>query len=473
MFTVAIIGRTNVGKSTLFNALLGFQRAIVEDSPRVTRDRTLCRVNREGLSFDLVDTGGIVDEELGELDELVAAQVELAILEANLVLAVVDGVAGVTPLDYELAALLRRHSAKVIWVVNKCEKEETVHQVGEFYALGGSDLIPVSAAHRRGISQLFNMIDDHIKSYKEKHGGSEEENEEPEKRPQITCALIGRPNVGKSSLANRIFGQERVIVSPHPGTTRDSIDIDVSASGTNFQLIDTAGLRKKARVESGTVERYSTLKTLKSIARSDVAILVIDGSSCPRDVLEVISDQEMTVAKLVHDRGKGLVIVINKWDAVEKDHRTVKNFTDSIRQGLPFANYAEILFVSATTGRRCPSILAAVKRAYDSINHRVRTSDVNRLLMGAFNDKPPPTYHGEPVKLMFATQAQVAPPTFVLFLNNVTKVRSSYERYLERMVRENTSFTGSPIRFVFKKRTSKSEVPIEEKIEDAKESINC
>lgn len=438
--TVAIVGRTNVGKSTLFNAILGRRMAVVEDTPGVTRDRSYSLVTRYDFFFNLCDTGGIVGDEDISLQELVRTQAEIAIEESSLVIALFDGLEGITPLDEEVAAILRQSGKPVIWVVNKCEKDSTRDSSGEFYGLGVENILTISAAHRLGIRELVSEIGEELDSL----GVKALERPPLEDRP-IRVSLVGRPNVGKSSIINRITSSDRLVTAAQAGTTRDSIDVPVVRDGIPYLLIDTAGLRKRARVEDGSVERFSVLRTLRSIVRSDVVVLVLDASE------GVPSVQESKIAALVHERGKGLVIVVNKWDAIKKDHLTVKAYERTILAEMPMSKYAPVLFVSALSGRRLPSILAKVKEVFEASQFRAQTADVNRILQDAFRRRPPPLVRGERIKLRFATQVGVAPPTFVLFLNRSWKVPQSYERYLKNVIRESYPFTGLNLKLQFRK----------------------
>jgi GTP-binding protein len=463
---VAIVGRTNVGKSTLFNALIGRRISIVEDVPGVTRDRHYATVNWGGKSFSLVDTGGLVGAREGdELHESVRAQAEIAIEESDLVLAVFDGLAGPHPGDDEVVDLLRRSGKKVLWTVNKCEKPGTAESASEFYNFGIDEFTTVSAAHRLGIQLLAGKIMETLglgapaasreeAEQAEGTGESREDappHEEAEGSGEIRVAVIGKPNVGKSSIINRVLGEERLVASAIPGTTTDSIDVHLTRDKKEYIFVDTAGLRKKSRVESGTVERYGNLRTLRALARCDVAVLVLDATEAAP------SEQDLKIAALAHERGKGLVVVVNKWDAVEKDHRTVKHYKDVIQHAFNFAKYAPILFVSALSGRRCPSILETAREVYEAARYRMPTSELNRILSSAFNNRPPPVYRGEPIRLFFATQIGVAPPTIVLFLNHPKRLSPSYQRYLRTAIRKQVPFPGIDIKFHPRKRTAKEE----------------
>lgn len=452
--TIAIVGRTNVGKSSLFNSIVGRTVSIVEDQPGVTRDRNYAFVDRFGFPFTLVDTGGLIgEEESNPLHQEVRKQCEFAIREADLVLCVFDGLHGVHPLDSEVVDFLRRSGKSILWVANKCEKPSAQAVSAEFYALGLEGVTMVSAAHNRGIKELMIEV---AQALNVTPALPVEGEETPEPAPEvreeiIRVALVGKPNVGKSSLLNRIFGEDRAVTSDLPGTTTDSVDVTVTRDGQKYQFVDTAGLRKKARVDDGSVEQFSNVRTLRALARCDVAVLVLDAMEGG------VSEQDTKIAGLIHERGRGLIIVVNKWDAIEKDHRTVHEFTEIIRGGLKFAQYAPVLFVSALSGRRCPSILDTVQEVYKGSQLRIQTSDINRILSRAFSSKPPPVYHGEPIKLYFATQIGTSPPTFVLFVNHPKKVNFSYERYLKNCIRDHYPLPGLDIKIIFKKRTSKED----------------
>jgi len=448
--TVAIIGRTNVGKSTLFNALAGRALSIVEDSPGVTRDRHYTLVTRYGFSFTLIDTGGLAGEQETKLQESVRTQTIIAIEESDLIVAIFDGMSGLHPMDEEVVRTLRNAEKPVLWVVNKCESPHTEIEATELYALGVDSLIFVSAAHRKGIKELAEAIRIALGIPKPVEADEKEQDTRAPDEP-LKVALIGKPNVGKSSLINKILGEERVVASEIPGTTRDSIDITLKREGSEFVIVDTAGLRKKARVDDATVERYSNLRTLRSLVECDVAVLVLDAT------LGAPTEQDAKIAGLVHERGRPFVIVVNKWDAVEKDHLTVKSYEDAVYEAFKFARYAPIVFASAVTGQRCPNILRKAKEVFDTSRLRIQTADLNRILSNAFYRKPPPAYRSEPIKLFFATQVGVSPPKIVLFLNHPRKIAFSYERYLKNTLRKEYPFEGSDIKFQIRKRTEKAD----------------
>jgi GTP-binding protein len=444
---VAIVGRTNVGKSSLFNALAGKRLAVVKDTPGITRDRNYVVVERFGAPFSLVDTGALCGEDSDALSSSVVAQTKLAIGEANIIIAVLDGKQGLHPLDFEVAALLRRCDKPVIWVMNKVDTKAATEQAPEFYQLGIEEVVPVSAAHKRGLEELVAALTLKLDLKEEEPGA--------ETSAAIRVAILGRPNVGKSSLVNRLLGQERVVASDLPGTTRDAIHSEMLYEGQRYIFIDTAGLRRKARVQAESAERYSNLRAVRAMGDADVAVLVLDATE------GAPSDQDLSIAELIHERGRGLVLVVNKWDAIAKDHRTVKAYKDAIYEQLKFVRYAPIIFTSAISGKRCVNVLQAVKEVYDQSRKRVTTGELNRVLSRAFQASPPPVWRGEPVKLFFATQVDVGPPTFVLFLNYPAGLPSSYLRYLKTVLRDNFEFKGCDLKLRLKKRTSKAQRELE------------
>lgn len=443
---VAIVGRSNVGKSCLYNAIARKGGAVVDDFPGVTRDRNYCLVSKFGFPFTLVDTGGLLGEEHDELHSAVRHQAEMAISEADLVVCLFDGLHGVHPQDREVVQLLRESNKPVIWVVNKCESPNVETSSAEFYALGVKDLFTISAAHGVKVKELVTLIRTKLS---EAGLVNEVPAESAEDQP-IRITIIGKPNVGKSTMINKIIGQDRLVVSSIPGTTRDSIEIPFKREGQSYLLVDTAGLRRKAKVEDDGVERFSNLRTLRALASCDIAVLLIDAS-------EGIAEQEAKIAGLVHERGRGLIIAVNKWDLVEKDHRTVKDYERMIRTALKFCPYAPIVFVSGLTGRRCPNVLDLAKEVYVASKVRIQTAEVNKVLSRAFDTKPAPAYRGDSVKLMFALQTSVAPPEFILFLDHPKGINYSYERYLKNIMRKEFGFIGSDIRLHFKKRRDRGQ----------------
>lgn len=457
--TVAIVGRTNVGKSALFNALARKPIAVVEDEHGVTRDRHYHLVKRDDTQFTLIDTGGIVGEEDFSLARSVREQALLAIAEADIVVGVFDASYGPHPLDSEVVELLRRSSKPVLWVANKAESPTHLSGLAEFYSLGIDEVLPVSAAHRQGLDAIIAFVDA-ISLPEEDDAEDEGEVAEP-----IRLAVVGRPNVGKSTLINKIVGKERVVASNLPGTTRDTIDVHFTFRDRKFVLLDTAGLRRKARVAKRSVEQHSNLRTVRALGTADVAVLLLDATQGKP------TDQDAKVATLIHDRGRGLVIAVNKWDAIEKDHKTAKEYKDSVHELFQFTRHAPVLFVSALSGQRCQKILEKAIEVYESGKHRIQTSDLNRILARAFMASPPPAYHGQPVKLLFATQARVSPPTVVLFLNHPNRISASYQRYLAQAIRKHFDFPGQEIKFVCRKRTEKSAKKLSEADFEADEGL--
>lgn len=442
---VAIVGRTNVGKSTLFNCLTGKRLAVVKDTPGVTRDRSYAHVSRDGYEYQLIDTGGLVGEDDGPFSDQVREQAELAIAEADVILCVFDGVAGLHPHDYEVVSLLRRSQKDVLWIINKCEKPSTAEQAVEFYGLGIESFLCISSAHNAGLGELKALLK------KQLHASTELLKSHPTEEDAIRVAILGRPNVGKSTFVNKLIGEQRLITSPQSGTTRDSVDVTLTRDGHNYELVDTAGLRKKAKIDDGSIERFSNLRTLRSLAQCDVAVLLLEaGEHFP-------NEQDSKIAGLIHDRGVPFVIVVNKWDTIEKDHKTAKKFKEKIAHELKFCTYAPVLFISALTGKRCPSVLEKAKEVYENSKVRIQTAELNRILERAFTRKPPPVYRGQPIKLFFATQTSERPPTIVLFMSHPNKINFSYQRYIKNSIRKEFPFVGTDIKIFMRKRTEKQD----------------
>jgi GTP-binding protein len=430
---VAVVGRPNVGKSTLFNAIVKKRISIVEDIPGVTRDRIYFDAEWLGHEFTMIDTGGI--EFVGEDNHIFTSmryQAELAIHEADVILYVVDGKTGIQPQDQEIANILRASGKPVILVVNKIDSVEQEMYIYEFYNLGLGDPIAVSAVNLMNLGDLLDQVLEHIRKVP-----VEEEDD-----ATIHVSLIGRPNVGKSSLTNALLGQERVIVSNIPGTTRDSIDTRWIHDGTEFVLIDTAGMRRKGKVDL-PVERYSVVRALRAVDRSDVAVLVLDG-------VEGVTEQDKKIAGYAHESGKGCIIVVNKWDLVPKDSKTSLKYTDDIRRELGFLQYAPILYASALTKQRVNRLADLVKYVAEQQNMRVSTSVLNELLEDAQLINPPPVKSGKVPKIYYMTQASVKPPTFILFVNDPQLIHFSYVRFLENRLRETFGFEGTPIRLILR-----------------------
>jgi GTP-binding protein len=433
---VAIVGRPNVGKSTLFNRLVGGRAAIVEDVPGVTRDRLYRDIHWIGKDFTLVDTGGInLIDTNNDLALQMKTQAQVAIQESDLVLFVVDGRVGLLADDLEIADILRRSSKPVILVVNKIEKYEDKSVMTDFYALGLGEPLPVSAAHGMNIGDLLDRIINSLPS-----GAVEHETD----ADAINVAFVGRPNVGKSSLINAIIGEQRVIVSDTPGTTRDAIDTSITVGGQKFILVDTAGMRRKGRIEA-TTERYSVIRSLKAIDRAEVVLLIVDA-------VDGLTEQDKKIAGYVHETGKSSIVVINKWDLIKKDDKTTLKFEEHLRNELVFLQYAPIIFVSALTKLRIHKMLELCKVVVEHAFLRIPTSSLNKTIEEAVLLNQPPTYKGRILKIYYCTQASVKPPTFVLFVNDPELMHFSYRRYLENRLRQTWDFTGTPIKIIIRKR---------------------
>ncbi|PRR74679.1 ribosome biogenesis GTPase Der [Neomoorella humiferrea] len=428
---VAIVGRPNVGKSTLFNRITGSRIAIVEDTPGVTRDRLYHDADWRGCSFTLVDTGGIAVGNDDPLIVQVRRQAEAAVAEADVILFVVDARNGLTADDEEVANLLRRSGRPVILVANKVEDFRDPTPVHEFYRLGLGDPVPISAIHGLNIGDLLDRIVELLPRFHEVDDGE-----------ALRVAVVGRPNVGKSSIVNRLLGEERVIVSDLPGTTRDAIDTYIRRDEKEYVLIDTAGMRRKSRIVNAT-EHYSVLRTLKAVERSDVVLLILDGT-------EGVTEQDKKIAGYGHELGKASIIVVNKWDLVPKDDKTVVRYEEIIRRELSFMTYAPILFISALTGQRVARILPTVDAVGAAAARRVATSTLNDVVREAIMLTPPPAVKGQAVKIYYATQVKVKPPTFVFFCNRPDDVHFSYQRYLENQLRQAFGFEGTPLRLLFR-----------------------
>ncbi|MBI4618847.1 MAG: ribosome biogenesis GTPase Der [Desulfobacterales bacterium] len=431
---IAIVGRPNVGKSTLFNRIVRRKKAIVGDEPGITRDRNYAEAEWDGGVFLLIDTGGF---EPGVNDEValhIHQQVQLAIEEADLIIFLFDGKDGLTPIDIEIAERLREVKKPVIHVINKIDGERQEEKIYDFYRIGVENLYPISAQHGRGVGDL---LDEALKLLPPS-------SEIRYNESLVKIAVLGRPNVGKSSLVNRILGNERVIVSEKPGTTRDTIDTPLKIGEKEYLLIDTAGIRRKGRI-SRQLEKYSVVEALKSIDRCDVAIILIDAK-------EGITEQDAKIAGLSHDKGRASVLVVNKWDLIEKDSYTIYKYTEDIRYNLKFIRYAPIIFVSALTGQRALKIIDLVDRVAEQYQRRVPTSELNRIFEEVILSNPPPMYRNKELKLYYITQVSIKPPTFVIFVNYPEGIHFSYERYIVNKIRENFEFDGTPVRVFFRER---------------------
>lgn len=431
---IAIVGRPNVGKSTLFNRILGGRKAIVWNEPGVTRDRNYADAEWDGKTFILIDTGGFEPVSKDRIFVQMREQCELAMEEADLILFVMDGKEGLMPSDREIADILRRLNKPVFYVVNKIDSPKDEEKIFEFYGLGIEKIYPISAEHRRGLEELMEEVSQSLLD------GEEEEFNETVTR----VAVLGRPNVGKSSLINRILGYKRVIVDEAPGTTRDAIDTHFRRNGRHYVLIDTAGIRRKSRI-SLRLEKYSIMEALRTLDRCDVALLLLD----PR---EGVTDQDARIGGFIHEKGKGCILLVNKWDLIEKDSHTASEFRRRIYAELKYLSYAPILFISALTGQRVMKVLDVVDHVAEQAKKRIPTSQLNRSLAEWVEKTPPPSYHTRPIKLNYMTQVKVKPPTFVISTNFPEGIHFSYERYLVNQIRETYGFEGVPIRLIFKKK---------------------
>lgn len=432
---VAIVGRPNVGKSTLFNALAGERISIVKDYPGVTRDRIYADVTWLNTQFTIIDTGGIEPDSRDEMLTYMREQAIIAIDTADVIIFLVDVRQGLVDADSKVADMLRRSGKPIVLAVNKVDNfERLMPDVYEFYNLGIGDPIPVSSSGKLGFGELLDEVIKHFKS-----GNAQEEADE---RPRI--AIVGKPNVGKSSLVNKLVGENRVIVSDIAGTTRDAIDTPIKRNGKEYILIDTAGLRRKSKVKE-ELERYSIIRTVAAVERADVVVLVIDAK-------EGISEQDAKIAGIAHDRGKGMVIAVNKWDLIEKDDKTVKKYTSDIRETLSFIPYAEILFISAQTGQRLHRLFEVIETVIQNQNLRISTGVLNEILMEAVTLQQPPSDKGKRLKIYYMTQVSVKPPTFVVFVNDKELMHFSYTRYIENKIREAFGFSGTSLNFIIRER---------------------
>ena len=434
---VAVVGRPNVGKSTLFNHLIGKRKAIVEDVPGVTRDRLYDNTDWAGREFIIIDTGGIRFEEGDIFAREVKLQAELAIEEADVIIFVLDARQGLSPEDEQVADILRRSGKPIVLAANKVENFDRQLDYYEFYNLGLGDPIPVSAMHGLNTNDLLDRVIAKFAPPKEYE----------EKDNAIKIAIIGRPNVGKSSLVNAFLGEQRVIVSDIPGTTRDAIDTPFRYNDTEYILIDTAGIRRKSRIKE-TTEKYSVIRALKGIERADVVLIMLDAT-------EGVSEQDQRIAGYAHEAGKANIIVVNKWDLVEKDGHTMNKFDKDIREDLKFLAYVPIMYVSALTKKRIFKVLELVDFVVEQHNRRINTAELNRVVNEAMMLNPLPGGGGKKIKIYYATQVRTAPPTFVFFANQPDAVHFSYLRYLENALRQNFGFEGSPIRLLVRQKTGK------------------
>lgn len=437
---VAVVGRPNVGKSTLFNVLAGERISIVKDTPGITRDRIYADVSWLDRTFTLIDTGGIEPDSQDVILSQMRTQAQIAIDTADVILFLVDVKQGLVDADAKVADMLRRSRKPVLLVVNKVDSQEKyLADTYEFYNLGIGDPHPISAANQLGIGDLLDEV---IALFPER-----EEEEEEDERPRI--AIVGKPNVGKSSLINKLLGEERLIVSDIAGTTRDAVDTEIEHNGREYVFIDTAGLRRKNKVKED-LERYMIVRTVSAVERAEIVVLVIDA-------VEGVTEQDAKIAGIAHDRGKAVIIAVNKWDALEKDDKTIYRVTERVRDTLSYMPYAEILFVSAKTGQRLDKLFDTIDMVSENHAMRVATGVLNEIMSEAVALQQPPTDKGKRLRLYYITQAAVKPPTFVIFVNDRELMHFSYTRYIENQIRETFGFRGTPLKFIIRERNEKEQ----------------
>ena len=433
---VAIVGRPNVGKSTLFNKLIGDRLSIVKNEPGVTRDRLYRETEWSGKEFLLVDTGGLEPRTNDFMMSKIKQQAQVAIDEADVIIFLVDGKAGITGLDEDVANVLRKQDKKVVVAVNKIDNYmKDQENILEFYALGFEEVIGISGEHKTNLGDLLDAVVEKV-----------DDEKEVEEEDSLKIAILGRPNAGKSSLVNKLLNEERSIVSDMAGTTRDAIDSSLKYDGDKFTLIDTAGIRRKSKVED-SIEYYSVLRAVKSIKRADVCVLMLDAT-------ELLTDQDKRVAGLIYEERKPIIIAVNKWDLIEKNNNSVKEFTDLVKADLPFLDYAPIVTISALTGKRTVNILEQARFINEEYHKKITTGLLNQILAEIIAQNPVPTRKGRAVKINYATQVSQAPPKFVFFSNNPDLIHFSYQRYIENKLREYFGFEGCPIDIVFNRKNS-------------------
>jgi len=435
---VAIVGRPNVGKSTLFNALAGQMISIVKDTPGVTRDRIYADIDWLNHQFTLIDTGGIEPDSSDIILSQMREQAQIAIDTADVIIFMTDVKQGLIDADAKVADMLRRSRKPVVLVVNKVDNyNKMMADVFEFYNLGIGEPIAISAAQRSGLGDMLDKVTEHFASLKLEA--------EDDDRPRI--AIVGKPNVGKSSIINKLTGESRVIVSNIAGTTRDAIDTDVKWNGREYVFIDTAGLRRKSKVKE-EIEKYSIIRTVTAVERADVVVIVIDA-------IEGVTEQDAKIAGIAHENGKGVIIAVNKWDAIEKNDKTVYEYSNKVRQILSFMPYAEIMFISALTGQRLYKLFDMIDFVIENHSMRVETGILNEIMAEAVAMQQPPSDKGKRLKLFYITQVAVKPPTFVIFVNDKELMHFSYTRYIENKIREAFGFKGTPLRFIIRERKEK------------------
>ena len=432
--TVAIVGRPNVGKSTLFNQLAGENISIVDDQPGVTRDRIYARAEWLDRSFTLIDTGGIEPSSKDVILSQMRAQAEIAVETSDVIIFLVDRKQGLQDADFEVAEILRRSGKPIVLCVNKVDNLKAMqNDVYEFYNLGLGDPIPVSAISKQGFGDLLDAVFEYAKDMEEA---------EEDTRPRI--AVIGKPNVGKSSLVNKLAREDRVIVSDIPGTTRDAVDTVIRYQDREYVFIDTAGLRRKSRIHED-IEHFSIIRAVAAVEKADVVLVMVDAS-------EGVTEQDAKIAGIAHERGKGIIVVVNKWDLVEKDDKTIYRFTEDIEKVLSFMTYAEIMFISVKTGQRVSKLFTMIDAVISNQNLRIQTGVLNEIVMQATVETQPPSDKGKRLKILYATQVSVAPPTFVFFVNDKELMHFSYVRYLENRIRSAFGFAGTRLKFIIRER---------------------
>lgn len=432
---VAVVGRPNVGKSTLFNVLAGENISIVKDTPGITRDRIYADITWLDRVFTLIDTGGIEPDSNDVILSQMREQAEIAMETADVIIFLVDVRQGLVDADAKVADMLRRSRKPVVLVVNKVDNfDKMMPDVYEFYNLGIGDPHPISAASRLGIGDMLEEVTGHFPE--------DVPEEEEDERPKI--AIVGKPNVGKSSIINKLIGENRVIVSDIAGTTRDAIDTEVKRNGREYVFIDTAGLRRKNKIKE-ELERYMIIRTVTAVERADVVVLVIDAG-------EGVTEQDAKIAGIAHERGKGVIIAVNKWDAVEKDDKTIYKFTNKVREVLAYMPYAEMLFISAKTGQRLPKLFELIDAVIENHALRISTGVLNEIMSEAVALQQPPSDKGKRLRLYYITQVAVKPPTFVIFVNDKELMHFSYTRYIENRIRDAFGFRGTPLRFIIRER---------------------
>lgn len=437
---VAVVGRPNVGKSTLFNALAGSRISIVKDTPGITRDRIYADVTWLNYSFTLIDTGGIEPDSKDIILSQMREQAQIAIDTADVILFMVDVKQGLVDADAKVADMLRRSKKPIILVVNKVDSyEKMMLDVYEFYNLGIGEPMAISAANRQGIGEVLDEVVSHF--------ADDTAEDVEDERPRI--AIVGKPNVGKSSLINKLLGENRLIVSDIAGTTRDAVDAEVTYNGKEYIFIDTAGLRRKNKIKE-ELEQYMIVRTVSAVERADIVILLIDA-------LEGVTEQDAKIAGIAHERGKGIIIAVNKWDALEKDDKTIYRFTEKVRQILSFMPYAEITFISARTGQRIGKLYELIDMVEQNQSMRVATGVLNEIMAEAVALQQPPSDKGKRLRLYYITQVAVKPPTFVIFVNDKQLMHFSYTRYIENKIRDTFGFKGTPLHFIIRERKEKDQ----------------